>query len=196
MGPNEVDIKDLQSLPNASVKDGAAPAIQKYAEPPKAQVFLDPSAYTRTLLQASRARSHQLLSCGMGYDFRICWLHIAFYHMPMTSGVLYARHTCPSLCVSGWVAFRGSVISQAAVLQVSCLSSCCMSNSMHMGDMGCTCRQLILNDLIATAAVHGQPIAALQLIMHYYLHALQLTMHYYYACITINHALLLCMHYN
>ena len=38
MGPNEVDIKDLQSLPNASEKDGAAPAIQKYAEPPKAQV--------------------------------------------------------------------------------------------------------------------------------------------------------------
>jgi len=37
MGPNEVDIKDLQSLPNASEKDGAAPAIQKYAEPPKAQ---------------------------------------------------------------------------------------------------------------------------------------------------------------
>lgn len=40
MGPNEVDIKDLQSLPNASEKDGAAPAIQKYAEPPKAQVCL------------------------------------------------------------------------------------------------------------------------------------------------------------
>lgn len=38
MGPNEVDIKDLQSLPNASEKDGAAPAIQKYAEPPKKQV--------------------------------------------------------------------------------------------------------------------------------------------------------------
>lgn len=37
MGPNEVDIKDLQSLPNASEKDGAAPAIQKYANPPKPQ---------------------------------------------------------------------------------------------------------------------------------------------------------------
>ncbi|DBB03459.1 TPA: hypothetical protein ACH3X3_010813 [Trebouxia sp. C0006] len=37
LGPNEVDIKDLQSLPNASEKDSATPAIQKYAEPPKKQ---------------------------------------------------------------------------------------------------------------------------------------------------------------
>lgn len=35
LGPNEVDVKDLQSLPNASKKDSAAPAIQKYADPPK-----------------------------------------------------------------------------------------------------------------------------------------------------------------
>ena len=35
LGPNEVDVKDLQSFPNASKKDSAAPAIQKYAEPPK-----------------------------------------------------------------------------------------------------------------------------------------------------------------
>lgn len=35
LGPNEVDVKDLSSLPNASKKDSAAPAIQKYAEPPK-----------------------------------------------------------------------------------------------------------------------------------------------------------------
>lgn len=40
MGPNEVDVKDLSSLPNASEKDSAAPAIQKYANPPKAQVGL------------------------------------------------------------------------------------------------------------------------------------------------------------
>lgn len=38
MGPNEVDVKDLASLPNASEKDAAAPAIQKYAEPGKKQV--------------------------------------------------------------------------------------------------------------------------------------------------------------
>lgn len=38
MGPNEVDVKDLSSLPNASEKDSAAPAMQKYAEPPKKQV--------------------------------------------------------------------------------------------------------------------------------------------------------------
>ena len=38
LGPNEVDIKDLSSLPNASEKDAATPAIQKYAEPPKKQV--------------------------------------------------------------------------------------------------------------------------------------------------------------
>ena len=38
MGPNEVDVKDLSSFPNASEKDAAAPAIQKYAEPPKPQV--------------------------------------------------------------------------------------------------------------------------------------------------------------
>ena len=38
LGPNEVDIKDLSSLPNASEKDSATPAIQKYAEPPKKQV--------------------------------------------------------------------------------------------------------------------------------------------------------------
>ncbi|DBA68728.1 TPA: hypothetical protein ACH3X2_013425 [Trebouxia sp. C0005] len=37
LGPNEVDIKDLSSLPNASEKDSATPAIQKYAEPPKKQ---------------------------------------------------------------------------------------------------------------------------------------------------------------
>lgn len=37
LGPNEVDIKDLSSLPNASEKDAATPAIQKYAEPPKKQ---------------------------------------------------------------------------------------------------------------------------------------------------------------
>ena len=35
LGPNEVDVKDLSSLPNASKKDSAAPAIQKYADPPK-----------------------------------------------------------------------------------------------------------------------------------------------------------------
>lgn len=35
LGPNEVDVKDLQSLPNASKKDGAVPAIQKVANPPK-----------------------------------------------------------------------------------------------------------------------------------------------------------------
>lgn len=35
MGPNEVDVKDLQSLPNASKKDGAAPAIQSYGNVPK-----------------------------------------------------------------------------------------------------------------------------------------------------------------
>ena len=38
MGPNEVDVKDLSSLPNASKKDAAAPAIQKYASPGKKQV--------------------------------------------------------------------------------------------------------------------------------------------------------------
>ncbi len=38
LGPNEVDVKDLQSLPNASKKDSAAPAIQKYANPGKKQV--------------------------------------------------------------------------------------------------------------------------------------------------------------
>ena len=37
MGPNEVDVKDLQSLPNASKKDGAAPAIQQYGKTPKSQ---------------------------------------------------------------------------------------------------------------------------------------------------------------
>ena len=40
MGPNEVDVKDLQSLPNASKKDGAAPAIQQYGKTPKKQVHL------------------------------------------------------------------------------------------------------------------------------------------------------------
>ena len=35
LGPNEVDVKDLSSLPNASKKDSAVPKIQKYAEPPK-----------------------------------------------------------------------------------------------------------------------------------------------------------------
>ncbi|KAL3155742.1 hypothetical protein ABBQ32_012760 [Trebouxia sp. C0010 RCD-2024] len=37
LGPNEVDVKDLQSFPNASEKDAAVPAIQKYAEPPQKQ---------------------------------------------------------------------------------------------------------------------------------------------------------------
>ena len=40
MGPNEVDVKDLQSLPNASKKDGAAPAIQQYGKTPKSQVYI------------------------------------------------------------------------------------------------------------------------------------------------------------
>ena len=38
LGPNEVDVKDLSSLPNASKKDSAAPAIQKVASPGKKQV--------------------------------------------------------------------------------------------------------------------------------------------------------------
>ena len=53
MGPNEVDVKDLSSLPNASEKDAAAPAIQKYANPPKAQVGLlvTLATWTRSLVQ-------------------------------------------------------------------------------------------------------------------------------------------------
>ena len=51
MGPNEVDVKDLASLPNASEKDAAAPAIQKYAEPPKPQVSIASSHTCRALRQ-------------------------------------------------------------------------------------------------------------------------------------------------
>ena len=56
MGPNEVDVKDLSSLPNASEKDAAAPAIQKYAEPPQKQVS--------SLHSLSRLQSNQnVLAC-------------------------------------------------------------------------------------------------------------------------------------
>ena len=38
LGPNEVDVKDLESYPNASKKDAAAPPIQEVAKPDLKQV--------------------------------------------------------------------------------------------------------------------------------------------------------------
>ena len=38
LGPNEVDVKDLESFPNASKKDAAAPPIQEVAKPGPKQV--------------------------------------------------------------------------------------------------------------------------------------------------------------
>lgn len=38
LGPNEVDVKDLESYPNASKKDAAAPPIQEVAKPGPKQV--------------------------------------------------------------------------------------------------------------------------------------------------------------
>jgi hypothetical protein len=48
LGPNEVDRKDLASLPNASPKDAAVPAIQKVATPGKKQ---DPKPVPKELQQ-------------------------------------------------------------------------------------------------------------------------------------------------
>ena len=83
MGPNEVDVKDLASLPNASEKDSAAPAIQKYAEPGKKQVSR--AKFRNTLF-------HHWITVNCCYYLSCCQKCI--------KGLL-CLCTCPHVCLCG-----------------------------------------------------------------------------------------------
>ena len=63
-GPNEVDVKDLASLPNASEKDAAAPPLQKYGEPGKKQVSMPQHYVTRMTCKARLIAFVMLLGKG------------------------------------------------------------------------------------------------------------------------------------